>query len=140
MHIEELRHKVTVAFTRADKKECPYCKNVVEIDLRNQAQANQFLGMIEHYNDSQAEKINKSRYFMNARVWFWMFFTLAIWFTGMSYFIKDYFNIYALMAMCFGIIYILVAIAYFIIKKIKAKKQLENEIESLIKVKEPTDG
>lgn len=140
MDIEQLRNKVSVTFKRSDNKECPICHNTVGIELRSNAEVNQFLGLIKHYNNEQAKKINKFQFFMNIRACFWSIFAMMCWFTMMTFFIKDNFSVLAFVTAMYGIIYILIAILYSIVQKIKAKKELNNEIESLINVEEPEDG
>jgi len=140
MNMEQLRHKVNVTFTDDNNKECPMCHNVVEIDLKNQGDINQFLGLMKYYNDSQAEKINKYQFFITIRACFWSLFAMMVALTCMTYFIEDYFNIFALFTFQFGICYIIMAIIYFIRKRLEAKKSLQNEIESMMKVEESKDS
>lgn len=123
------RHKLAMIFK--DEEKCPFCNNIIEINARDEIQADRLLRTIRGYIEEELAQVRKMHFFRSMRGLFWSTFLLLVWFYSISFFVKNVSVSLWILVETYGLVYITSTIIYFLYHKTQRKKQLRNEIKVL---------
>lgn len=134
MSNNDLRYVLKITFK--EEETCPICQNIVHIDARNEAQANQLIGTIQTHITKTENQLERFMSFRLIRPIFWGIFALLCIQSLFSLMLTDYNVNFSILitTIVYGLVYITTALSYFIIKKRQGIKLLKNAIEEITKV------
>lgn len=136
MDDKKLRYTLTIAFTSEEK--CPVCENTIEINVESSIERNKLLGTIKDYFGRSQREHFKIYYFKEVRTSFWMLFLAMITFYIISFLfplLTDFnINIFHILSIYWGLMYLIAAGVYYIKQKMMDKKNLKMEIDEITKV------